>query len=56
MDFLQLRNIRFFQGGRELDHGDGKLEYADCMLITFEWLKNDELMDTVTQMASENAL
>ena len=54
-DVLCLRNIHFF-GGRELDHKDQNLEFADCVEISFEWQKKDEQMDTVTQMASGNAL
>ena len=55
-DVLRLRNIRFFLGGRELDLGDQNLEYANCVSLTFEWQKKDERMDTVTQMASGDAL
>ncbi len=39
-----------------MDHGDHELEYADCVSITFEWQKKDKRMDTVTQMASDNAV
>mmetsp|Transcript_30867 Transcript_30867/g.65030 ORF Transcript_30867/g.65030 Transcript_30867/m.65030 type:complete len:470 (+) Transcript_30867:3029-4438(+) len=55
-DVLRLRNIRFLLNGRELDHGNSRLEFADCVAITFEWQKKDERMDTVTQMASGDAL
>ena len=55
-DVLRLRNVRFFKKGRELDHNNPWLEYAECVSITFEWQKKDERMDTVTQMASGDVL
>jgi hypothetical protein len=51
-DIVRLRDIRFFRGGEQLDHNNLKLEYADCVSITFERQKKDEKMDTITQMAS----
>ena len=51
-DILRLRCIRFFKNGKELQHDDPNLEYADCVSITFEWQKKDERMDTVTQLAT----
>ena len=47
-DVLHLRNIRFFKKGRELNHNNPWLEFADCVSITFDWQKKDERMDTVT--------
>ena len=48
---MRLRGIRFFLNGRELQHYENKLEYADCVAITFEWQKKDDRMDVVKQMA-----
>ena len=45
-----------FKDGRELQHSYLFLEYADCVSITFEWQKKDELYDTVTQLASEHII
>ena len=51
-----IRNIRFFLDGRELSHNDPRLEYADCVSVTFEFQKKDERNNTVTQMASMDIL
>jgi hypothetical protein len=51
-DIIRLRNIRFFRGGKQLDHDHPELESAECVSITFERQKKDEKMDTITQMAS----
>ena len=51
-----IRNICFFFDGRELSHNDPRLEYADCVSVTFEFQKKDERNDTVTQMASMDIL
>ena len=48
---LCLRNIRFFQGRKELPHSDD-LSGADAVSITFEFQKNDVTWDTVTHTAS----
>ena len=48
---LCLRNIRFFQGRRELQHSED-LSLADAVSITFEFQKNDVTWDTVTHTAS----
>ena len=55
-DILRLRNIRFFRKGRELNHNNPWLEFADCVSITFDWQKKDERMDTVTQMFSKDLI
>jgi hypothetical protein len=55
-EILRLRDIRFFKDGRELNHGDPQLEYADCTSITFEVQKNEERMDVVTQLTSGDLL
>ena len=55
-NILKLRCLRFFKDGRELQHSDPYLVYADCVSITFEWQKKDERNDTVTQLASENII
>ena len=53
---MRLRCLRFFKEGRELQHSDTYLEYADCVLITFEWENKDERNDTVTQLALEHII
>ena len=53
---LRLRCLIFFKDGRELQHSDSYLEYADCVSITFEWEQKDKINDTVTQLASENII
>ena len=55
-DILRLRCTRFSKDGRELQHSDPNLEYADCVSINFEWQKKDERNDTVTQMVSEHII
>ena len=55
-EILRLRDIRFFKNGRELNHGDPQLEYADCVSLTFEVQKNDERMDVVTQLSTGEGL
>ena len=51
-----MRCIRFFKDGRELQHRDPNLEYADCASMTFKWQNKDERNDTVTQLASEHII
>ena len=46
---LCLRNIRFFRNCREMSHDNPELLNADRVSITFEYQKNDERDDTVTQ-------
>lgn len=46
---LCLRNIRFFRNRKEMPHNDPELLNADTVSITFEYQKNDERDDTVTQ-------
>ena len=48
--------MRFFKDGRELQHFDPNLEYADFVSITFEWQKKDKRKETITQLASENII
>ena len=55
-NILRLRCLRFFKDGRELQHSDPYLEYADCVSISFEWQNKDERNDTVTQLASEDII
>ena len=55
-DILRLRNVRFFGDGIELGHDSPRLEYADCVSITFEMQKKDEKGDTVTQIATGDEL
>ena len=56
IDILRLKNIRFFTEGIETSHDSPDLEFADCVLITFEFQKKDERNDTVTQIYSEDDL
>ena len=55
-DILRLRNVRFWRRGKHMDHSDPELEYADSVSVTFEWQKNDERDDTVTQNSSGDVL
>ena len=51
-DILRLRNIVFLRRGRIIPHSSPELEYADCVVITFEFQKKDERNDTVTMHAT----
>ena len=55
-NILKLSCMRLLKDGREIQHSDPYLDYADCVSITFEWQKKDEINDTVTQLASENKI
>jgi hypothetical protein len=55
-EIIRLRNVRFFQGNKQLNHDHPDLEYAECVSITFERQKKDKKMDTVLLMASEDIL
>ena len=55
-EILRLGCLRFFKYGRELQHSDPYLEYADCVSITLECQNKDERNDTVNQLASENII
>ena len=46
-NILRLRSLRYFKGGRELQHSNPYLQYADSDSIIFEWQKKDEINDTV---------
>ncbi len=46
----------FDEEGREIPHSSTHLERAHCVSITFARQKKDERMDTVTQIASGDAL
>jgi hypothetical protein len=49
---IRLHNICFFWGAEQLDHDHPRLEYANCVSVTFERQKRDKKMDTITQKAS----
>jgi len=51
-DILRLRNVAFLRRGRIIPHSSPELEYADCVMITFEFQKKDERNDTVTMHAT----
>ena len=53
-DILRLRCLRFFKDGRKLHLDNLHLEYADCVSVTFERQKKDEVNKTVTQLTSEH--
>eukprot|EP00957_Ditylum_brightwellii_P090795 6913946-Ditylum_brightwellii.AAC.1 len=55
-DVLRFRNIRFCRNRREMKHNNPWIEFADCVSITFEFQKNDERDNTVTQMVSGDVL
>lgn len=46
---LLLRNIRFFLSHREVPHSSVDVARCDCVVITFEFQKNDERDITVSQ-------
>ena len=48
--------MRFFKDGRKIQHSDPYLEDADCVSITFEWQKKDEINDMLTQLALEHII
>eukprot|EP00957_Ditylum_brightwellii_P115223 8787505-Ditylum_brightwellii.AAC.1 len=50
-DVLRLRNIRFHRNGRVMKHNNPWIKFSDCVSITFEFQKNHERDNTVTQMA-----
>ena len=51
---IELGNIRFFKGRRELTHSDKNLRKADSVSITFELQKRDTKSDTITQYKSND--
>jgi hypothetical protein len=55
-EIVRLCNINFFTGTEQLSHDHPKLEFADCIAITFKCQKKDEKMDTITLLASEDAI
>ena len=55
-NILRLSCLRFFKEGRELQHSDPYLEYADYISITFEWKNKYDRNDTVTQLALEHII
>ena len=48
--------MRFFKDGRELQHIDPYLQYAECVSITFEWKNKDERNDTLMQLDLEHII
>ena len=52
---LRLRNIRFFDGHRQVPHHCPHLAQADSISITFEYQKNDLRDVTVTQHCTNDA-
>ena len=56
MEIVRLRDIQFFREGEQLDHNDPKLEYTNCVSITFKRQKKDEKMDTINQMTLGESL
>jgi hypothetical protein len=53
---IELGNIRFFKGRRELTHSDKNLKNADSVSITFELQKRDKKSDTVTHHRSNDKI
>jgi hypothetical protein len=51
---IELQNIRFFKGRREIDHTNTHLNKADSVSITFELQKRDTKSDTVTHHRSND--
>ena len=44
---LQICNIRFFQNGNLINHDDDKLEFSDCISLTFEKQKKESFAQLV---------
>jgi hypothetical protein len=53
---LQLKNICFFQGSKQISHSDPDLSSSDCVSITFEEQRRDTKNDTITQHKSGDKL
>ncbi len=53
---MKLRTIRFFKDETECKQSDPRLEYADCVLITFQSKKKGKRIDTVTKRALGNSI
>lgn len=52
---LQLRNIRFFRGSREIDRSDPDIHTADAVSITFDFQKNDKRNVTITMYRTDHS-
>ncbi len=55
-DALRVRNFEFRKNQRILDHSDPNLESADTITLTFEYQKNAERDDPVTQSRTSDPL
>ena len=53
---LCIRNFRFFKNNREINIKSKNIANADCVAITFEFQKNDERNETVTQEWTDDPL
>ena len=51
---IEVGNVRFFKGKRELSHLDPYLLHADSVSITFVLQKNNTKYDTITQWATND--
>ena len=52
---IEIGNVQFFKGNRELHHLDKLLHCADSVSVTFVLQKNDSMYETVTQWATGDA-
>jgi hypothetical protein len=52
---IQLQNIRFFKGKREVSHSDPTLSSSSTVSITFVLQKKEEKFDTVTHHRSNHS-
>jgi len=52
---IQLQNIRFFKGKREVSHSDPNLSSSSTVSITFVLQKKDQKFDTVTHHRSNHS-
>ena len=53
---LCLRNIRFYQGGKEIQYNNRSLPSSDYIFIIFEDRKNGEKYDTITMQRAYELL
>jgi hypothetical protein len=53
---VHICNISFITGTKQLSHDHPQLKYANSIAITFKHQKKDEKTDTITLMASEDAI
>ncbi len=53
-NIIEVGNLQFFKGKRELDHSDPLLEFADVVAVTFVLQKNNTKYETINQQATKD--